>query len=233
MTPRVMTTIGAACVAASLVGAAPAAAQQLDTVLRWNRAMLTAVATPGANPPTVFVTRPLAMASVATFEAANAFDRRYHQYVDVNPAPAGASRDIAVAQAAHDVLVALLPSQAATLDALLASSLAGVDAQAARDGAAVGRAAAQAVLDLRTGDGWERPFKPLDLPSLPGYWTPTPPSNASATFTNYPDVRGFIVNDGRHFLPEPPPTLSSDRYARDFNETKRLGAADSAVRTAE
>ena len=145
----------------------------------------------------------------------------------------GASRDAAVAQAAHDVLVAVLPSQRAAFDAALAGSLAGIPDDAARAGAEVGAAAAQATLELRTGDGWARPFPPLSLPALPGYWMPTPPANAAAAYTNYPDVTGFIVPDGRQFLSEGPPALTSDRYARDFNETKTLGAADSAVRTAE
>ena len=39
--------------------------------------MLTGVATPGANPPTVFITRPLALVSAAVFDAANSFDRIY------------------------------------------------------------------------------------------------------------------------------------------------------------
>jgi hypothetical protein len=228
---RVMSTI--VVLSALSVSAAPAAAQRLETVIEWNRVTLTALAVPGANPSTVFVTRPLAMVSVAVFDAANAFDGGYHPYAGA-PRPAdGASPDAAVAQAAHDVLVALLPSQRAAFDAALTASLAGIPDAAARSGAEVGAAAAQATLDLRAGDGWTRPFPPLALPALPGYWTPTPPANAAATFTNYPDVTGFIVPDGRHFLTEGPPPLTSDRYAHDFNETKALGAADSAVRTAE
>lgn len=220
-------------VIAAAVVVSPAGAQQLETVLRWNRAMVTAIAAPGANPSTVFVTRPLAMASIAMFDAANAFDRRYHPYVYDHAAPAGASRDAAVAQAAHDVLVALLPSQTATLDALLASSLAAIDQAAVPDGVAIGAAAARAVLADREGDGWERPFPPLTLPGAAGYWVPTPPANANAAFTNYAGVRGFIVPNGRQFLTEGPPTLSSARYADDFNETKAVGAVDSAVRSAQ
>jgi hypothetical protein len=228
---RVMRTM--VVLSALSASAAPAAAQRLETVIEWNRVTLAALAVPGANPPTVFVTRPLAMVSVAVFDAANAFDGGYHPYAGA-PRPAdGASADAAVAQAAHDVLVALLPSQRAAFDAALAASLAGIPDAAARAGAEVGAGAAQATLDLRTGDGWARPFPALTLPALPGYWTPTPPASAAATFTNYPDVLGFIVPDGRHFLAEGPPALTSDRYARDFNETKTLGAADSAVRTAE
>jgi hypothetical protein len=225
---RLIVTLGV------LTGSAgPAAAQQLETVIEWNRVALTALAVPGANPSTVFVTRPLAMVSVAVFDAANAFDGGYHPYASAPEPGDGASRDAAVAQAAHDVLVTLLPSQRAAFDAALARSLAGIGDEAVRAGAAVGAAAAQAVLDLRADDGWTRPFPALDLPGLPGYWTPTPSANAAATFTNYPDVRGFIVPNGRHFIAEAPPALTSERYARDFNETKVLGAADSAVRSAE
>ena len=215
-----------------LLSGSEASAQRLDTVLQWNRIMLTALGVPGANPPTVFVTRPTAMVSVAVFDAANSFDRAYHPYATwVMPAE-GASRDAAVAQAAHDVLVALLPTQTPAFDAALAASLADIPRQAAADGAAVGAAAARAVIELRTGDGWERPFKPLVLPSLPGYWVPTPPANLAAAFTNYPDVHGFIVPDGRHFITEGPPALTSERYAADLNETKAIGRVDSQTRTA-
>ena len=126
-----------------------------------------------------------------------------------------------------------MPSQTAAYDAALATSLAGIPAQAAADGAAVGAAAARAILELRTGDGWERPFPPLDLPSLPGYWKSTPPNNPTVTFTNYPGARGFIVENGRRFLPEGPPALTSERYATDFNQVKAWGAVNSTVRSAE
>jgi hypothetical protein len=210
-----------------------AGAQRLDTVLTWNRVLLDAVVAPGANPPTVFVHRPMAIVSVAVSDAANAFERVYLPYATrVDPAP-GASPDAAVAQAAHDVLIALLPSVRDSLDAALEASLAGIPEAAARDGAAVGAAVARATLELRAGDGWTRRPPPLELPSLPGYWTPTPPANLPATFTHYPDVVGFVVANGRRFLTEGPPSLTSERYAADVNETKSLGAVNSTTRTAE
>ncbi len=220
-------TIAAQC----LLGADPAAAQDPDTIVRWNRTMLTAVATPGALPATSFITRPLAMVSVAVFEAVNSFDRRYHPYEAYVAVTPEASRDAAAAQAAYDVLVALVPSQRPTLDALLAASLADIPPHAAQAGAAVGTAAARQVLHTRAGDGWERPVKPLELPALPGYWTPTPPAHARAALTHYPDVTGFIVANGHQFMTEGPPALTSERYARDFDETRTLGAVDSTSRT--
>ncbi|HEX6163627.1 MAG TPA: vanadium-dependent haloperoxidase [Vicinamibacterales bacterium] len=211
----------------------PAAAQSLNTVVQWNRVMLDAVVTPGANPATIFVHRPMAIVSVAMFDAANSFERTYRPYATlVAPAP-NASRDAAVAQAAHDTLVALLPSLRATFEAALAASLSGIPEDAAREGARVGAAVAQATLRLRSNDGWTVTPPAYALPGLPGYWRPTPPANAAATFTHYPDVAGFVLGSGRRFLMEPPPALSSARYAADFNETKSLGSVNSTTRTAE
>jgi hypothetical protein len=57
--------------------------------------------------------------------------------------PQGASRDAAAAQAAHDVLVALMPTQTATFDAALASTLSRIDQASAVAGSSVGAAAAR------------------------------------------------------------------------------------------
>ena len=95
-----------------------AGAQSVDTIVTWNRVLLTAVTTPGAQPPTIFFTRSTALVSAAVFDAVNSFDRVYHPaftWVDV---PAGASRDAAVAQAAHDALVSVMPSQSITGDGI-------------------------------------------------------------------------------------------------------------------
>ena len=216
-----------------MILARPAAAQSLDVVLRWNRIMQDAVVTPGANPATIFVHRPMAIVSIAMFDAANSFTRTYMPYAGIaNPAP-GAAADAAVAQAAHDTLAALLPSLRATFDTALAASLAAIAPSAARDGAAVGAAVASAILQMRANDGWTQTPPPYMLPGLPGYWQPTPPANAAPAFTHYPYVAGFVLPNGRRFLMEPPPAMTSGRYTADFNETKSLGSVNSATRTVE
>ncbi len=228
------TTVAAALTFAALTAfTTPARAQSLDTVIRWNRILLDAVVVPGANPATVFVHRPMAIVSVAMFDAANSFDRTYRPYATlVNPAP-GASRDAAVAQAAHDTLVALLPSLRGTFDGALAASLGGITSDAALAGSRVGAEVARATLERRSTDGWNQAPPPLLLPNLPGYWRPTPTANAAATFTHYPYVDGFVIPHGRRFLMEGPPALTSERYAADLNETKAIGAVNSTTRTAE
>ena len=210
-----------------------AQAQSFDVVERWNRVMREAVVTPGANPSTVFVHRPMAIASVAIFDAANTFDRVYQPAVTLVEATAVASRDAAIAQAAHDTLAALLPNLRDRFAAELAAALAGVPPDAAREGSRVGAAAARAALESRADDGWNRTPPAYLLPNLPGYWRPTPPADQAATFTHYPDVAGFFIANGRRFLMEAPQPLSSKRYAADFDEVKSVGAVNSTTRTAE
>ena len=225
--------VGLAVAVSLLSAAAPARAQSVESIVQWHRVLLTALGVPGALPPTVFPTRPIAMVSVAIFDAANSFDRVYQPYATRAEPAVGASPDAAVSRAAHDVLAALFPSQRVVFQAALATSLAGIAPQAARDGERVGAEVAQAILALRANDGWSRPAPAYELPSLPGYWTPTPPASLPAAFTHYPEVQGFIIASRDRFLPAGPPPLTSARYATDFNETKAIGAVNSATRTAE
>ena len=210
-----------------------AAQGSADVVLEWNRILNTALATPGANPATVFVTRPASMVHIAIFDALNSIDFQDTPYVSVVNVPQGASRDAAAAQAAHDVLVALMPTLQATFDAALSANLSRIDQASAAAGASVGAAAARGILAARARDGWDRPAVPYILPALPGNWQPTPPPNAAATFVQYQDVQGFILASARSLLVEPPPALTSSRYAADFNEVKTVGSATSTTRTAD
>lgn len=208
-------------------------AQSPDTILEWNRILLTTLATPGATSPTVFFTRGLAVMHVAIFDALNSFGPAYTPYLDRVSVPSGASRDAAVAQAAHDTLVAMFPTQASIYAAALAAQLSRLPATAAQDGARVGAAAARAILELRRTDGWDRPQPTFLLPNLPGYWQPAPPANAPAALAHYADVMPFVIGSARQFLMEPPPALTSQRYADDFNEVKAIGGVNSTTRTAD
>ena len=94
----------------------PAVAQSAETVIEWNQALITTLSTPGASDPNVFFTRPVALLNVAIFDAINSFSRVYTPYLGVVDVAAGASADAAAAQAAHDVLVSMFPTQRAIYD---------------------------------------------------------------------------------------------------------------------
>jgi len=215
--------------APSLDGAARA--QPLDVLIQWNRILQTTVA--GTPTPTIFFTRPYAITGVAVFDALNSIDHAYQPYlIELSGSP-NASREAAIAQAAHDVLLALYPGQRTALDASLAATLSGVSGSGVAEGARIGSDVARAVLDSRATDGWDRRPPPYLLPSLPGFYQVTPPQNAAVTFTHYPDVTAFFLPDRLRFLAAQPPVLTSERYAADVNEVKAIGGATSTIRTAE
>ena len=207
-----------------------AGAQVLDTVVEWHRLLQVTVA--GTATPTVFFTRPYALTGIAVFDALNSIEQVYRPYVIEVRAPATASREAAVAQAAHDVLVALYPGQRATLDAALATSLSGRAAGPVAEGVQLGAAVARAVLASRANDAWNRLATPYLLPSLPGFYQITPPQNAVVAFTHYPGVQPFVLDRSRSLVAAPP-ALTTALYAQDFNEVKAIGGTTSTVRTAE
>ena len=157
----------------------------------WHEIALTAVAldhtpvAPGEDrvfgeqfgPPRT--SRALAIVHIALFDAVNAITGGYQSYTNLPSAPADTSLDAAIAQAAHDTLVALYPSQRARLDALLTDDLGQLpEGQAQANGMALGQQAAAAILALRSHDGSEHPeprvgveFRPSDKP---GKWRPDP-----------------------------------------------------------
>lgn len=221
----------AAALAAS--PSAVAAQSATEVVLEWNRILQTSPGVPGALPPTVFFTRPYAVLHVAMFDALNAVDHRYREHTVRIRVEDRASREAAAAQAAHDVMVAMFPPQAATFDAALAATLGRLSGAERAEGIRIGAETARVVLETRADDGWNRAAQTYVLADLPGNWQPVPPGNAPAALVHYQDVQPFAIDSRLRFVPEPPPALSSERYARDFNEVKRLGSVTSTERTAE
>ena len=188
----------------------------------------------GAIPASAGVTLPrtYAMMHIAMFDAVNSIEGGYTAYHVRVPAWQGASSEAAAAQAAHDVLTALLPAGTATYDAALAARLANIHPLRAQLGVKVGREVAKKVLEWRSNDGWSTPqtFTP---PALPGVWQPTPPAFAAAGFVQAGDARPFGLPTPYYYLPRRPPSLNSQEYADAVNEIKAIGGVTSTVRTAE
>ena len=86
----------------------------------WNEIMLQAVASTATGPPVA--TRAMAIESLAVFNAVSAIEGAPGYLVSLT-APEGASAVAAAAQAAHDALILLFPTQSAVFDAQLAVSL--------------------------------------------------------------------------------------------------------------
>jgi hypothetical protein len=202
-----------------------------NVVVRWNELLLEAAQK--APPSRVPVFRNLALEAVAVYDAVNAIDQSYAPYYAHVQAARGASEDAAAAQAAHDTLVVLYPQQQAAFDAELTADLAGIPPGTAMQGVAIGQAVAQQILTLRSNDGAGAviPYTPPNQD--PGQWQPTPPDFSPATTAHIPLITPFAVPNTSQFGPPPPPALTSQEYADNFNEVKALGSLNSTIRTAD
>lgn len=233
-----ITAVTAAASAAGAPAAAPrtspAAAADIDVLLEWNlRAQGETIA---LRPTAHGQARGIAMVQAAVYDAVNAIDRGHQAYLldvdalDIGP---GASYDAAIATAAHDVLVGLVdPVRVDGLDTALETTLLGIaDGPAEDEGVAAGKAAAAAMLAARADDGYRAPFQ-FVLGDQPGEWEPIPGGGVDPD----PWVGGldpFLLDSASQFRSKGPDKLTSNLYAKDFNEVKEIGSLTSTTRTAD
>jgi PAP2 superfamily len=173
--------------------------------------------------------RAMAIIHIAIFDAVNSISQRYHGFTRIADVPPDSSLDAAIAQAAHDTLVALYPSRQAHCDELLAADLAAIPPGAAKVyGIATGRRAARAILALtaRDGSNHEEPLVGAGYIAgdAPGEWRPDPVSGSQiALGAHWGNVRPLVIRSAVAHRVPPPPALTSREYARAFNEVRQLG----------
>jgi hypothetical protein len=203
-----------------------------DPVGQWNAIAGTAIRFSNTPPPVA--TRNLAILHVAMFDAVNGLEgtgRRYASYLDHGEPPVDASAEAAVAAAANQVLRQLWPQFTVTLDeAYLAQIRVIPNSPARAAGIAWGRQVANGMLNHRAFDGASFGVD-YEGASGPGRWEPTPPLFVSALLPQWAGVLPFAMEHPGRFRPGGPPALSTLDWARQCNEVKELGRADSAIRT--
>ncbi len=198
-----------------------------DVVTDWNIKLGDIVT--DARLPTPPSARVLAIVHTAMYEAANAVTKRYPASgLNVQAAP-GASVEAAIAAANHTTLAKLLPSQQTAIDSAYQAALAKLTDGAAKSaGIAVGEQAAARVLASRADDNVSpvATYRPL---TTAGVYVPT----VVPIVMQWPQRKPWLMTNPTQFRPGPPPRLSSDAWARDYNEIKALGGKNSTQRTAE
>jgi hypothetical protein len=170
-------------------------------------------------------------------DALNTIDRRFETYVPLADARRGSAADAAIAAATYRVLLATVPSQAAILAPIYAGRILALPpcppahAACVADGIAAGEAAAQAIVQLRANDGSATPHLPYTLAPGPGVYQPTPPNFLPPQFAGWARMETFTLVDGSQFRADPPAMfdLTSEEFARDFNEVKRVGRFDAEL----
>lgn len=198
-----------------------------DMVLTWNAAGFTAVQRMGALPP-MPESRIAAVVNIAMHDALNNIVALYETYTPSKTAVPEANPDAAVAQAAHDVLVSFLPPQKMFADSMLTVSLGGIAAGNEKElGISLGKETAAALISKRMNDGASIAQVNYVNGSLPGEYRFTPPFDApGAGFVALPgwgNVKPFSLLSSSQLRPGAPYSVSSDAYAKDYNEIKKFG----------
>ena len=186
----------------------------------------------------------MAYAQAAVYDAVTKIAGRYVPYHDF-AVPEGvdvadASPDAATAAATYTVLTSTFLAFPTSAQAGLAAeysdyidALGGMGTPAVQGGIIVGQAAANDLIGYRAGDRDESvTFTPGPL--TPGGWTFAPPPSLQTAQTPWAAVmRPFMLESPSQFRVEPPPSLTSRQWAREYNEIKAYGAVDSTVRSPE
>src|SRR5437879_2509966 len=163
----------------------------LDSIHRWNQIAIDAsgldhtpvapgeVRTFGEQLGPTRASRAMAIVHIAIFDSVNAILGGYQSYSGIQPVKPPVSLDAAVAQAAHDALAALYPSQTPAFDSLLSEDLAEISNKNERaNGVSLGQRAASAILALRANDGSQVPEPHFGVDyfpnQMPGYWRQDP-----------------------------------------------------------
>jgi hypothetical protein len=239
----------------ALVAAMPAATAPVvaatNPVTDWNLTAVNTLTTlpgpAGGAPPASQIS--MGMVQGAVYDAVNAITPKHHRpYLLKRRFAATASKDAAVATAAYMVLSNIVstvpasisfPTRASVLQSLAsqyAASLSAIpDSPFKTQGVAAGKAAAEAMIAAREGDGRFGPSQWVPN-SAPGHWQPlVNPATGEPLLDPTPWVGGvqpFLMQSSSQFRTAGPLALGSAAYAAEFNEVKALGSINSAVRTA-
>ena len=228
-------------VALSLGSTTSSSATGDNAVVHWSgiaESAISAGATPTTLRPPASSTVLAAMVHGAMYDAVVAIEGDFVPFATGVSAPAGASIDAAVAQAARDVLVVRVPAQAGSVQSAYDAFMAAVPAGSAKEsGKAIGAAAAAGMLALRMGDGFDdvvpyvqqTPGPGVFEPIAAGVINPVPPP--TPVDVKLGKVRPFTFTTPA-YRPDPPYALTSRAYAEDVAELQQLAGATSTTRTA-
>jgi hypothetical protein len=204
-----------------------------DVVLDWN-AIAARTVTAGQSP--FAQARLMAIVQLAVFEAVNSVTGEYEPYLAAPiSAPPITSAEAAAIVAAHRVLKNYFPTNT-SIDTDRMNALAAIpDGLAKTNGIDVGEAAAAAMIALRASDGSTPATSYHPSSTAAGDWQTTPSCPVTGPtpggqFFQWQNVTPFGIRSPSDFLLPAPPALTSNQYAKDYTETKTVGASDSAAR---
>ena len=203
-----------------------------NLVSRWHEVATSTINVPstpaGATPEERVGGPDIATVQVAVYDAVMAIAGTHKPFATTPLAPAaGASMEAAINEDAYRVLLGLFPSRSLNYQAMYDTEMAAVAPGSAKTlGIALGAEVARATLALRANDGRSVALAAFVPGTEPGQFRGVNPVGQAN-----PHIRPFVLQSVDQFRPDPPPALTSDLYATDFNEVKAYGGTASALRT--
>jgi hypothetical protein len=227
------------CVAMLVTNGVSLSARASDQVLDWIQITNDTAISSASNP--LVTARLLSLVSASVFDAVNGIDPRYQSILVRPNAPRHSSARAAAIQAAYSILVKAYPALTASLTTRRDASIAALATENMRSiqaGVTWGQFVADTVWSLRSTDGFAPPPPPfvgvlgiVGSPAAIGVWRPTPTLNAPGAGPQFATMTPWVLRRASQFRPVPPNALASAEYAADYNETKTMGAYNSASRT--
>ena len=241
MKPKSKTTVIGFALTILLILVLTPAQASADAVADWNNYAIQRIGAEVPAHPTPLVFIDIAIVQIAVYDAVQAIEKQYKPYHVQIPGASG-SRDAAVAKAARDVLINLLPGQSMAINDHYEDYLADRGIPETDPGVAVGATAAAGIIALRSTDGRNPPGQvPFVGGTAPGEWRPTdsfitpkvPAPFSPMAVPWVANVTPFTLKSGDQFRPGPPPRLTSRQYTEDYNEVKAMGARFNSARSSD
>jgi hypothetical protein len=207
-------------------------------VLKWNQLLSKAIDQKMPQPAEAKI---YVMYYLAVHDALNNVVPKYETYAldnsnvnfkDISKKNIYSIADAAVAQAAHDVFVMLVPAWTVKADSMLEANLADIEESEFKNrGIQTGKDAAAALFAKREGEAGFG-FSLYPVGTLPGEYRPTLP-NLNVYGATLDQLKPFGMISADQFRAVPPMDLNSPKYLTEFNEVKSLGSNSSVARTPE
>ena len=211
-----------------------AARAAADAVTQWNLHAVQAVSAAGSARPGPSGSVDIAMMHAAVYDAVQAITGEYQPYRANIPGAHGSPAAAAAAAASH-ILLNRFPSQSSDLAAKYNAYLTANNISPLDPGIAVGQQAAAAIIEARRCEGmFPGPAGTFVGSTGIGKWRPTGPAfSAMSPGPWFGVLCPFTLESPDQFASDGPPALTSNQYAREYNEVKAYGVKIGSARSPE
>ena len=205
---------------------------EANEVALWNRTLIDFTRLGSAPPP--YMSRNMALLSIAQFDALNAISGHYKPYkYDPGHKTPSASERAAALSASTTVLLEISNARRSSFALYVKRALADMgNSQSVKDGIRIGEESAKAILDARRYDGTYLSDGVNPVSDAIGLYRESVHGDVKPATPYWGKVATFCLMKGDELRP-PKIELNSKIYIDAFNEVKEVGSKTSMKRTAD